>query len=53
MIMCFEIDGRRKAVGDVDVLFHEGLYHLFQLVLPNRDFIPHAVAARCTIQRAA
>jgi beta-fructofuranosidase len=34
----------RKTVGDVDVLFHEGLYHLFHLVLPNHDFVAHAIS---------
>ncbi|MEM6562686.1 MAG: glycosyl hydrolase [Planctomycetota bacterium] len=34
----------RKNVGDVDVLFHDGLYHLFHLVLPNHDFIAHAIS---------
>ncbi len=42
--MFSEIDGSRKAIGDVDVLFHDGLYHLFHLVLPNHDFIAHAVS---------
>ena len=26
------------------MLFHDGLYHLFHLVLPNHDFIAHAVS---------
>ena len=34
----------RKNMGDVDVLWHEGVYHLFHLVLPNHDFIAHAVS---------
>lgn len=34
----------RKTIGDVDVLWHDGLYHLFHLVLPNHDFIAHAVS---------
>lgn len=34
----------RKSIGDVDVLWHDGLYHLFHLVLPNHDFIAHAVS---------
>ncbi len=34
----------RKAIGDVDVVFHEGLYHLFHLVLPNHDFVAHAIS---------
>ncbi|TWU25114.1 hypothetical protein Pla52o_14120 [Novipirellula galeiformis] len=42
--MFSETDGSRKAIGDVDVLFHDGLYHLFHLVLPNHDFIAHAVS---------
>lgn len=39
-----EINGSRKSIGDVDVLYHDGLYHLFHLVLPNHDFIAHAVS---------
>jgi len=39
-----ESEGSRKAIGDVDVLYHDGLYHLFHLVLPNHDFIAHAVS---------
>lgn len=31
-------------MGDVDVVYHDGLYHLFHLVLPNHDFIAHAVS---------
>ncbi len=42
--MFSETDGSRKTIGDVDVLFHGGLYHLFHLVLPNHDFIAHAVS---------
>jgi beta-fructofuranosidase len=42
--MFSETDGSRKAIGDIHVLFHEGLYHLFHLVLPNHDFIAHAVS---------
>lgn len=34
----------RSDIGDVDVIFHDGLYHLFHLVLPNHDFIAHAVS---------
>lgn len=39
-----EADGGRATIGDVDVLYHDGLYHLFHLVLPNHDFIAHAVS---------
>jgi len=35
---------RFKTMGDVDVLWHEGVYHLFHLVLPNHDFVAHAVS---------
>ncbi|WP_146584424.1 glycosyl hydrolase [Posidoniimonas polymericola] len=42
--MFTETEGSRKAIGDVDVLYHDGLYHLFHLVLPNHDFIAHAVS---------
>ncbi|HAH48553.1 MAG TPA: glycosyl hydrolase, partial [Planctomycetaceae bacterium] len=34
----------RKSIGDVDVVYHDGLYHLFHLVLPNHDFIAHAIS---------
>lgn len=42
--MYTETKGSRKAIGDVDVIYHDGLYHLFHLVLPNHDFIAHAVS---------
>jgi len=42
--MFFETEESRKAIGDVDVVYHDGLYHLFHLVLPNHDFIAHAVS---------
>ncbi len=42
--MYTETEGSRKAIGDVDVVYHDGLYHLFHLVLPNHDFIAHAVS---------
>ncbi|MEP2775168.1 MAG: glycosyl hydrolase [Luteolibacter sp.] len=42
--MFSETEGSRKAIGDIHVFFHEGLYHLFHLVLPNHDFIAHAVS---------
>ena len=42
--MFTESEGSRKAIGDVDILYHDGLYHLFHLVLPNHDFIAHAVS---------
>jgi len=42
--MFTETEGSRKAIGDVDVIYHDGVYHLFHLVLPNHDFIAHAVS---------
>ena len=35
---------RRFEIGDVDVVFHDGVFHLFHLVLPNHDYIAHAVS---------
>ena len=29
-------------IGDVDVLIHQGVYHLFHLIIPNHDYIAHA-----------
>ncbi|QDU72589.1 glycoside hydrolase family protein [Mucisphaera calidilacus] len=34
----------RSDIGDVDVLYHDGVFHLFHLVLPNHDIIAHAVS---------
>lgn len=34
----------QSDIGDVDVVFADGLFHLFHLVLPNHDFIAHAVS---------
>lgn len=42
--MFFESAWSRKSIGDVDIVFHDGLYHLFHLVLPNHDFIAHAIS---------
>ena len=49
--MYSESSGSRKTVGDVDVLFHDGIYHLFHLVLPNHDYIAHAVSNNCLTWR--
>lgn len=35
---------RDFQVGDVDVVKHDGLYHLFHLVLPRHSYIAHAVS---------
>jgi beta-fructofuranosidase len=31
-------------IGDVDVIVHKGVYHLFHLIIPNHDYIAHAVS---------
>ncbi len=35
----------QSELGDVDVIRHNGLFHLFHLVLPNHDYIAHAVSS--------
>ncbi|MDZ7800389.1 MAG: hypothetical protein U5K81_06305 [Trueperaceae bacterium] len=35
---------RPVQIGDVDVIAHDGAYHLFHLVLPNHDLIAHAIS---------
>ncbi len=35
---------RTSEIGDVEVVVHEGRFHLFHLVLPNHDYIAHAVS---------
>lgn len=45
--MYSEAEGSRKTLGDVDVFYHDGIYHLFHLVLPNHDFVAHAVSDNC------
>jgi len=45
--MYSETAGSRKTLGDVDVIYHDGIYHLFHLVLPNHDFVAHAVSNNC------
>jgi beta-fructofuranosidase len=35
---------RTFEIGDVDVVKHDGVYHLFHLTLPNHDYIAHAVS---------
>ncbi|MBN1649222.1 MAG: hypothetical protein JW874_14390 [Spirochaetales bacterium] len=36
---------RDSELGDVDVFSCNGTYHLFHLVLPNHDYIAHAVSS--------
>jgi beta-fructofuranosidase len=35
---------RNFEIGDVDVIVHDGVYHLFHLTLPNQVYIAHAVS---------
>jgi beta-fructofuranosidase len=35
---------RPSNIGDIDIVRHDGLFHLFHLVLPNHDYIAHAVS---------
>ena len=34
-------------IGDITVIIHEGVYHLFHLIIPNHDYIAHAVSKDC------
>ncbi|MBS1609636.1 MAG: glycosyl hydrolase family 32 [Bacteroidetes bacterium] len=31
-------------IGDITVILHKGVYHLFHLIIPNHDYIAHAVS---------
>ncbi|MFN4315625.1 MAG: glycosyl hydrolase family 32 [Chitinophagaceae bacterium] len=31
-------------IGDITVIVHNGVYHLFHLIIPNHDYIAHAVS---------
>jgi len=31
-------------IGDITVVIHKGIYHLFHLIIPNHDYIAHAVS---------
>ena len=31
-------------IGDITVIIHNGVYHLFHLIIPNHDYIAHAVS---------
>lgn len=33
-----------SELGDIEIIEHEGIYHLFHLILPNHDYIAHAVS---------
>lgn len=34
-------------IGDVTIILHDGIYHLFHLIIPNHDYIAHAVSNDC------
>ncbi|MFT5469378.1 MAG: beta-fructofuranosidase [Verrucomicrobiales bacterium] len=38
---------RDWEIGDIDIIKHGGIYHLFHLVLPNHDYIAHAISSDC------
>ena len=38
---------REWEIGDIDIIKHDGTYHLFHLVLPNHDYIAHAESRDC------
>lgn len=31
-------------IGDITVIIHQGVYHLYHLIIPNHDYIAHAVS---------
>lgn len=31
-------------IGDITVIIHESVYHLFHLIIPNHDYIAHAIS---------
>ncbi len=31
-------------IGDITVIIHKGVYHLFHLIIPNHDYIAHAIS---------
>lgn len=34
-------------IGDITIIIHKGVYHLFHLIIPNHDYIAHAVSKDC------
>jgi len=34
-------------IGDITIINHEGTYHLFHLIIPNHDYIAHAISKDC------
>ncbi len=35
---------RDWEIGDVDVFIKDGIYHLFHLIIPNHDYVAHAIS---------
>jgi beta-fructofuranosidase len=35
---------RDWEIGDITVIIHKGVYHLFHLIIPNHDYIAHAIS---------
>jgi len=31
-------------IGDITVIIHKGIYHLYHLIIPNHDYIAHAIS---------
>lgn len=31
-------------IGDITIIIHDGVYHLYHLIIPNHDYIAHAVS---------
>ena len=31
-------------IGDITVILHKGIYHLYHLIIPNHDYIAHAIS---------
>ena len=34
-------------IGDITIIINKGVYHLFHLIIPNHDYIAHAVSTDC------
>jgi len=31
-------------IGDLTVIIHKGIYHLFHLIIPSHDYVAHATS---------
>jgi beta-fructofuranosidase len=34
-------------IGDITIIIHKEIYHLFHLIIPNHDYIAHAISKDC------